>query len=108
MEEGFQEVHRKRTPSREMVSKIQTPKSVSVECQNKFSILQEEEGEIEKEENVEEPMETNKNTKETDPNQDNLGKEWLEENADTKQMQMEIDPQKENGNEEERVMKWLL
>jgi len=53
-------------------------------------------------------MDSTKDIKETDSNQGNMGKEGIEENVDIEQSQMEIDPQKESGNDEERVMKRLL
>ena len=88
----------------------QPTKTVPVECQNKFKVLQEEEGEMEKEENVEVPMELIKDIKEPDLNQGSMVGGEVEESMDmtVEQPQMEIDPQKDSGSEEERIMKRLL
>jgi len=97
----------KRRLGKEMIRMQQPVKPVSVECQNKFKVLQEEEGEMENAVSAEEPMEFAKDTKETDSNQGNMEKEGTEGNTkmSIEQLQMEIDPQKDSGR---RVMKRLV
>lgn len=73
-----------------------------------FSILQEEEGEMEMEGNEEVDKDSTKGIKVKELIQENTKKVGSEENADIDQTQMEIDLQKENGNDEEQVMKKLL
>lgn len=106
--EGFQEVQRKRRYGKEPVSKPRNHKPALVECQNMFSILLEEEGEIEIEGNEEIDKEYTKETKGKELIQANTEKSGTEENVDTEKTQNEIDLQKENGNDEEQVMKKLL
>lgn len=95
-EESFQEIPKKRRTRKEMTRTQQPVKAMSVECPNKFKVLQEEEGETEKVENMEEPMDIIKDTKRRDLNLDSMVGGGTEDNMDmtVEQPQTEIDTEK--------------
>lgn len=83
---------------------------ITVECQNKFHALQEEEEENGEEENEEEPMEIIKETKELDLKHNSKVEGGTEKSMEitTEQNQMGTNTQKDGGKEEERIMRRLL
>ena len=110
-EEDFREVQRRKKRGN---SKIQTGKQKgthSIETQNKFQILQDEEAETEANgEEGTEGMEVIKENAEKEINEINNDQERVESPPENQedQREMEIDSQKTKGEEEEQVMAKLL
>lgn len=109
-EDGFKEVlSRRKSPKG--LNPLQPPaKTILLENKNKFKALQEEEMEMEKGDNDEELVELSKEAKEQDTIQINTEQEGEEDNMDSPkdQIEMEVDPQKYKGSDEEQIMTRLL
>lgn len=109
-DEGFKEVLTRRKSPKVPIPLQPPVKIVTPENKNKFDVLQEKEMEMEREHSEEEPAELSKREKGHDTIQINveLGKEGESMGMPKDQSQMEKDPQKDKGNEEEQVMRILI
>jgi len=97
--------------SRKSIPQQQPPKeNISLEMQNKFKILQEEDSGLEKEVSDEEPMEILKEVGKQEIGKEDIEQGEVEEKEEhaNEETPMEVDIQKDKGGEEERTMRKLL
>jgi len=114
-ENGFKEVQRRQKPRQEGTRGQPKEKNIPVENQNKFQVLQDEEEEIEGGKKAEEddenaPKEIIIETIGKSISQNREGEVEMGESQENivEQMQRESENRKDNGAEEERIMKKLL